>query len=61
MTMKTVVVEKRYLNYKIGEVIQVRDRDAALLISRGVVSEVKEAKPADKPAEKMTTKKVIKK
>ena len=36
--MKTVIVKKQYLNYAIGDEIQVRDQDAALLIPRGVVS-----------------------
>lgn len=37
--MKKVIVKKRYLNYAIDDVIEVRDQDAALLLPRGVVVE----------------------
>ena len=33
-----VIVKKRYLNYAIGEEIEVRPQDAALLLPRGVVA-----------------------
>ena len=47
-----VIVKKRYLNYAIGEEIEVRPQDAALLLPRGVVAlpgEEVEEKPRRKP------------
>lgn len=41
-----VVVKKRYLNYAIGEDIEVRPQDAKLLIPRGVVSLPEDVQPA---------------
>jgi len=40
-----VVVKKRYLNYAIGEEIEVRPQDAKLLIPRGVVALPEEVQP----------------
>ena len=54
-----VIVKKRYLNYAIGEEIEVRPQDAALLLPRGVVAlpgekapEVAEVHPMKKPRKK---------
>lgn len=55
-----VWVEKRYLNYEIGQVITVRDQDAKLLIPRGVVTpyvENQEEEPAIEPVKKVRRKK----
>lgn len=47
-----VVVKKRYLNYAIGEEIEVRPQDAKLLIPRGVVALPGEDAPPAKPERK---------
>ena len=56
--MKTVRVLKPYLHTSIGDVIEIRDQDAALLIPRGVVGLASDQPEEPKPAAKMTTRNI---